>query len=124
MLVEVEVVLLPALLDLLELSLLETSANRGRDLRREGREGRELTGVIVTRRRRRTGAVPAGGAEHLVEGGLDEPSQAGPASSSSSSGSSSSSCRSLSLVCRLGLTLTSYLASGGITSLTKLLTTH
>ena len=58
MLVEVEVVLLPALLDLLELSLLETSANRGRDLRREGRE---LTGVIVTRRRRRrrTGAVPA-----------------------------------------------------------------
>ena len=37
MLVEVEVVLLPAFLELLELSLLGTSANRGRDLMREGR---------------------------------------------------------------------------------------
>ena len=88
-------------------------------------EENQLTGVIVTRRR--TGVGPAGATEHLVEGGLDEPSQTGPTSSCSSSGSCSSrdSCRWLGLVCSQGIKATSSLGtgSGGLTSLAKLFTT-
>ena len=86
-------------------------------------EENQLTGVIVTRRR--TGA-PARPTEHLVQGGLDEPSQTGSTSSRGSSCSCSSrdSWRSLGLVSSQGVRAASSLGTGGITSLAKLLSTN